>query len=242
MKKLSTSLLLINLLGSGIALASANENIVKLGTKSEWKPYHINTPDGADGIAVRAFACIMARMNQPFIINKKPWARVQYETKQGKLDGFFSASRNSERDSYATLSKVFLPQQRSFYILKAGYGDKTLTLEYIKKNLTFAARAGSNALNSLIKKDFPVIVKPKSEEQLLKLLDKKRVGAILENSVVFDTLINKHGRSLSEFHKLLFEEKQMGVYFSHTFLNNNPDFLQKFNDNVLPCSLISKSE
>ena len=218
----------------------ASNQIITLGTKAEWKPYHISTPYGADGIAVRAVACIMARINQPYVIEQKPWKRVQFETEHGRLDGFFAASRNANRDSYATLSKVFLPQQRSFYLLKEHNKGQSLALNDIKTRLTFAARAGSNALNSLKKKGYSVTVTPQSELQLLMLLDKQRVAAILENTLVFETLLTKSGRTLDEFYKVPLEEKQMGVYFSHTFLKQHPGFLQKFNENVEPCSLLSE--
>lgn len=224
------------------ALARADNHVLVLGSKLNWKPYHVATEYGSDGIAVRAIACIFARMNQPYSIEKKPWARVQHETKNGSLDGFFSASQNAERDSYATLSKVFLPQQRSFYILKKHNINQSLQLEDIKRQLTFAARAGSNALHSLHKKGYPVIVTPKSEQQLLMSLDKQRVGAILENTLVFESLIRKEGRSLDEFYKVPLEEKRMGVYFSNRYLKKYPEFLAKFNNNVVPCSLLPEQE
>lgn len=219
-------------------LAWANAEVLTLGTKQQWKPYHIDTPHGADGIAVRALSCIMARINQPYVIVKKPWKRVQYETKFAKLDGFFSASKNSERDSYATLSKVFLPQTRSFYLLKKNYPSMSLTFDEMKRELSFSARAGSNAVKSLLKNNFPVVIEPKTEMQLLKLLDKNRINAILENTWVFEALIKKENRSLNEFHVIPFEEKNMGVYFSHQYLKKHPSFLAKFNENVDACSLL----
>jgi hypothetical protein len=48
---------------------AAPQYVIKLGTKKEWAPYHINTPDGSDGVAVRMLACIMVRLNQPFEIH-----------------------------------------------------------------------------------------------------------------------------------------------------------------------------
>jgi len=52
-------------------------HIISMGTKQHWVPYHIDLKDGVDGLAVRALACIMARINQPYVIHKLPWARAQ---------------------------------------------------------------------------------------------------------------------------------------------------------------------
>jgi len=231
--------ILICLIFSLVNNVKANDDVVVLGTKVQWKPYHIDTIDGADGIAVRAFSCIMARLNQPYIIRKMPWKRVQYETKQGKLDGFFSASQNSERDSYATLSKVFLPQKRSFYFLKEHNPKISTDVSQWNKELFFGARAGSNALKSLLKNGFKMTIQPQTEYQLLKLLDMKRVDAVLENNLVFESLLKRENRLLTDFHKVLLEEKNMGAYFSHSYLQKHPTFMAKFNDNVEVCSLIS---
>ena len=156
---LKEMLVLLTLSASVSALAESTYSI-QLGTKVEWTPYHMDTPLGGDGMAVRAVACIMSRINQPFMIQKRPWKRAQEETKVGQLDGFFSASKNDTRDSYATLSKVFLPQERIFYSLKKHINIplESYTLDYIHLHVSVGARDGSNTLNSLKKGglDFPI--------------------------------------------------------------------------------------
>ncbi len=216
-------------------------HIIRLGTKAHWEPYHLNVPDGADGIAVRSVACIMARINQPFVIEKKPWKRVQFETKNHKLDGFFAASKNDKRDVYAVQSEVFLPQIRNLYFLKSHHQLNTekYTLDYIKSNFLIGARAGSNALHALEKKNYNVSLTPQTENQLLQALERNRVNAIIENSLVFDTLIKKTKRDPDDFHKVLFGKKNMGVYFGRHFLAKKPGFLAKFNRNIPPCSLLN---
>ncbi len=233
------SLLLSLCLATLNVYAEANV-VVHLGTKVQWAPYHIDTPQGADGIAVRALACIMVRMNQPFVIKKVPWKRAQEETRTGALDGFFSASQNKIRDRYATLSKVFLPQNRVFYSLKANIKVpiKDYTLSYIQKNIQVSARYGSNALNSLKEGQYNIGSTPHTQNQLLSMLEFERLGAVLENSLVFSELIINSDRSMNDFHPVIQKTKNMGVYFGHLFLAKHPDFLEKFNSQVQPCSLL----
>jgi len=224
-------------------VAAESPYIIKLGSKVEWAPYHIDTPHGADGIAVRALACIMSRINQPFMIHKLPWKRAQEETKVGKLDGFFAASRNEKRDRYATLSVVFLPQERIFYTLKETISLplEAYTLEYIKENVSVGARFGSNTLHSLQKGNYTIGAAPHTQSQLLKMLELGRIGAVLENSLVFPDLVQKMGKSMLDFHQVPQKKKDMGVYFGHNFLAEYPGFLEKFNQNVQACSLLNYS-
>jgi len=213
-----------------------SQTVVKLGTKKEWPPYHIDTPSGADGIAVRTVACIMARINQPFTIHKKPWKRVQFETKVNHLDGFFSASQNEVRDSYATLSNLFLPQQRVFYAKTntVNLPFEQFTLEYIQSK-KIAARAGSNALHSLKLGEYNIVAAPKTQQALVKMLEEQRVDVILENSLVFEKTILDLGKEKTDYYALVKETKNMGVYFSHLFLERNKSFLERFNNNIQPC-------
>lgn len=216
---------------------AAPQYVIKLGTKKEWAPYHINTPDGSDGVAVRMLACIMVRLNQPFEIHKKPWARVQFETKIGKLDGFFSASKNSERDSFALQTSTFIQQNKMFYIKKnnSNFDPKEHDLNYIRENLTVSARASSNGLTSLQKMKYNIIATPQTTAQLLRLLDLKRVDAIIENDEVFDNLLKNKNLSASNYHKILMERKDMGVYFGKHFTESRPKFIEKFNKNIAAC-------
>jgi len=223
-----------------ILAVAKDPEVVKIGTKVDWPPYHLSTEHGADGESIRALSCIMARINQPFIIEKLPWARAQAQTKDGKLDGFFSASKNSKRDAYATQSEVFLPQYRKIYALKKliKITKKNFTIDYIKKNFSIGARRESNALFSVREKAFNVTFVPNEGIQLIKALHLNRVQSVVENSLVFPQYVKKLGYKMDEFLSVTLEKKDMGVYFSNKFLKENPAFLEKFNEQVPYCTLI----
>ncbi|OUS28391.1 hypothetical protein A9Q99_12785 [Gammaproteobacteria bacterium 45_16_T64] len=225
---------------SCVSVYAHSPHIVTLSTKASWPPYHKDIDPGADGIAVRAVACIMARINQPFTINKVPWARAQGLTKEGKSDGFFSASQNDVRDSYAAQSDVFIPQTRAFYTLKqhVPIAINNYDVEYIRAHMTVSARFASNALKSLEKDNFSIAGKPKSEDLLFRMINANRVGAILENTIVFRGLLEKHQRKIDDYVEIIYQTKNMGVYFSLAFLTSHPTFLSAFNRHIPPCSLL----
>ncbi|WP_448548971.1 substrate-binding periplasmic protein [Thalassotalea fusca] len=219
------------------ALKTESAEVAQLGTKVEWEPYHVNTPEGADGIAVRAVSCILTRINQPFQINKMPWARVQIATQHGQLDGFFAASQNNERDTYATLSDLFIPQQRVFYFNKRmlKHTAESYDIDFIKKHVKVSARNGSNALHSIESSGFMVESHPNTQHQLLNMLDTGRIEAVLENSLVFESLIKESNKDMADYLQVTYQMKNMGVYWSHKYLTDNPEFLARFNRNIVPC-------
>ncbi|GLX80512.1 hypothetical protein tinsulaeT_38520 [Thalassotalea insulae] len=232
------------LLFSITSLANEPDYIVRMGTEIEWAPYHLSTDKGSDGLSVRAFACIMARINQPFTISKLPWKRAQVMTKTGELDGFFSASHSKQRDQYAVQSKVFLPQRRSLYLLKSQLNQpvNTYTADYVKQHLTTGARQGSNALNSLRKHGFQINITTRDTAALLKVLLHHRIDAILENGLVFLQTIEQSGHTQEEFLEIPLEEHPMGAYFSKAFLAKHPTFLQDFNQQVNACTLLQQEQ
>lgn len=221
--------------------AYERDYIVRLGSEVEWAPYHVSTEKGADGMSVRAVACIMARINQPYTIEKLPWKRAQVMTKVGGLDGFFSASKSDDRDAFAVQSKVFLPQKRSFFLLKKNLTKpfETYTPKYIKKHFLTAGRQGSNALKSLEQHGYKVVVKTRDTASLIEALKHNRVDAILDNELVLLNDIKGTNFKPHDFLIVTLEEHPMGVYFSKEFLQTRPEFLVDFNREVDACTLIS---
>ena len=213
---------------------------IKLGTKVAWPPYHIDLKSGAAGVAVEAVDCVMARIKQPYEINKLPWSRAQALTKSGALDGFFSASQSDKRDGYAELSRVFIPQIRKFYFLKKYFPAKVelYSIDYIKESFTVGARFSSNAMNYLKINNYNIGAEHLSETVLMRMLDAGRMDAVLENSLVFALMVKNLDRSMDEYLSIEVGKKNMGVYFSKIFLDKHPSFLALFNENIPPCSLI----
>jgi ABC-type amino acid transport substrate-binding protein len=222
------------------AIQADSSFTVKLGTKVAWPPYHIDLESGSAGVAVEALDCVMARIKQPYVINKLPWSRAQALTKSGVLDGFFSASQSEKRDNYAEISSVFIPQIRKFYFLKKYFPAKlsVYSTDYIKESFTVGARFSSNAMNYLKTNNYNIGAEHLSETVLMRMLDAGRMDAILENSLVFALMVKNQDRSMDEFLSVEVGKKNMGVYFSKIFLDKYPNFLTLFNENIPPCSLI----
>lgn len=182
----------------------------------------------------------MVRIKQPYVINKLPWSRAQALTKSGVLDGFFSASQSDKRDSYAQLSRVFIPQIRKFYFLKKYLPAEVelYSIDYIKQSFTVGARFSSNAMSYLKIHNFNIGAEHLSKTVLMKMRDAGRMDAVLDNSLVFALMVKNLDRSIDEYLSVEVGKKTWGVYFSKIYLDQHPNFLTLFNDNIPPCSLI----
>ena len=223
---------LLLLLTSQIAAATEVDRVITITTQ-EWAPYQMQVGQKNEGYAIKALACVMDKLQQPYKVIFLPWGRAQLEVKQGNYDGFFSASHNNERDDFAVLSNTFIAQQWSFYLLKNT--AIPLNQDAIKSNAQFGARRYSNATFWLQKHNYNVIHQTSTLDELISLLEKNRIGAILENNLFFEAAAKRVNIPLSDFSVVPNLDRSLGVYFGKTFLTQYPDFLDKFNQHTENC-------
>ncbi|WP_434939598.1 substrate-binding periplasmic protein [Shewanella sp. HL-SH8] len=229
---------LLLLLSSQLAAAAVVDKVITITTQ-EWAPYQIEVGQKNDGYAIKALDCVMDKLQQPYKVIFLPWGRAQLEVKQGKYDGFFSASHNNERDGFAVLSNTFIAQQWNFYLLKNT--AIPLNQDAIKSNAQFGARRHSNATFWLKEHNYNVIHQASTLDELIYLLEKNRIGAILENNLFFEAAAKRVNIPVSNFAVVPNLDRSLGVYFGKTFLKQYPDFLDKFNQHTESCRFTSET-
>ncbi len=184
------------------------------------------------GIAVEVVDCVMRRMGQPYDVQVLPWARAQKLVQQGDADGFFAASRNSERDSYAEQTATIAPQQWRWYLLSSNAADP-LSPEF-RATALVGSFVGANMLDWLRERGYRAVATPPTTAGLLKMLRAGRVDAILANNLVMERLIREQGLD-GQLRSVLQEDRPLGVYFSKAFLAGRPGFLERFNAQLGAC-------
>jgi len=203
-------------------------------TTHELPPYSFR--EGTDqrlrGVAVEVVDCALSRIGRPYEVQVVPWARAQKLVQNGEADGFFAASRNTERDAYGVQSAIIADQQWRWYLM-AGNPADPLTAEFRDK-ATVGSFIGANMLDWLRERGFRVEATPPTTEALLKMLRAGRIDAILANNLVMEQLIREQGLE-GRLRSVLQEDKPLGVYFSKAFVARNPGFLERFNEQVAPC-------
>ncbi len=202
-------------------------------TTQVWPPYQTYENNVLDGFAVRVVTCVLEKMGRPYQIDVYPWKRAQKIVASGKAHGFFSASRNQMRDSYATISESIAEQKWNWYVLKGS--SLTPVHDSFKKEAQVAAMLGSNMLTWLYENGYNVSGTPKDTEGLIKALLKKRYDAMLANDLVVEEVLQKMKLSPSQFLVFSNKDKPLGVYWSKKFLSENPEFLERFNAHIRVC-------
>ncbi|QFU22906.1 transporter substrate-binding domain-containing protein [Shewanella sp. YLB-09] len=214
------------------SLASEIDKVITISTQ-EWPPYQNESSFAQTGFAITALKCVMKRMKQKYRVIFIPWGRAQNGVAQGKYDGFFSASQNNIRDSYAVHSKTFIEQEWNFYLLKES--SIPHTKQAIKQQAQFGSRKYANTTHWLLQHDYNVIHETTRVDELIKLLLAGKIDGIMENKLLFRDAINRAHMPISDFVVVPNIDKPLGVYFGKIFLKAYPDFLTQFNQHTDVC-------
>ncbi len=203
-------------------------------TTQDWAPYQTYESHIVDGFAVATVSCIMEMMDKSYEMRVLPWKDAQTEVKEQKAHGFFSASQNSKRDAYATLSTPIADQQWNWYLLKSNPlnpSDPTF-----KEKAKVAGIAGSNMVTWLTDNQYNITEDNIIDmHTLVETLRSKKVDAIYANNLAMRTAVQLMKLSMDDFTMITTKDKPVGVYWSKEFLAANPGFLEKFNSLVSMC-------
>ncbi|MGE0735080.1 MAG: substrate-binding periplasmic protein [Alphaproteobacteria bacterium] len=215
-----------------IAMSRAEPTTLLLTTQ-HWPPYHELKNGTPHGIAITALDCILDRMKQPRRIEFLPWRRAQDEVRAGRAHGFLLASHSPERDRFARLSAPIAPQTWAWYLPHGS--TLSPTREEFKSSARTSALAGSNMAQWLTDSGYKVGGFAATTDQLVLMLQRGRVDAVLANTLVFDYSVAQLQIPATQFRRAGEVRRPLGVYFSRRFLAENPTFLNRFNAEVARC-------
>jgi ABC-type amino acid transport substrate-binding protein len=212
--------------------ALADTAVLKL-TTHDLPPYSYRDADQRlQGLAVEVVECALTRMDMPYSIKVTAWARAQKLVEDCMADGFFAGSRNPERDAYAVKSAIIAEQQWRWYLLADNPSDPST--EGFRQQANVSSFIGANMLDWLVDNHYQVASPPKDTDGLLKMLQAKRVDAILANNLVMQRSLQQQGLE-NEIRSVLLKDKPLGVYFAKRFISAHPGFLERFNTHVGVC-------
>lgn len=181
--------------------------------------------------------CIFEEMNREVEFVPVPWKRAQKGVEKGAFDGFFIASRNKNRDAYATASSALITSE---WVYVVRY-EQTLTPgNPAFKELDFAANVGTARHQWLISQKKlgnlnGNITSGLTAEDTWKMLLRKRFDVLLENGPNVRKMLAGNQFDKRKFRYSLARKVPLSVYFSNSFLKDEPGFLKSFNDNVVNC-------
>lgn len=198
----------------------------------DWPPYHIVENGQISGPAVTVVRCAVSRMGVTMRLEAFPWARAQMMVQQGQADGFFTASQTPDRDVWAVLSGPVTWSTIVWYLPRDSTKDPTQD-----KNLPVASMRGSAFGDYLDRNHYTNITKLGAVSDVLRLLLKGRVDAVLLTEATADdafrTILTPSDRE--KLRLIPVSKHPLGVYFARSFLERAPGFLDAFNSATAQC-------
>lgn len=185
-------------------------------------------PDNQDA-SRRQIDCIFQRMQQPYQLLSLPWLRARQEVRLNRLDGYFSAILLSEMEPFGELSAPL-------YLENWYWIEHLQSVKLAGQEKALGAVRGSHQQKWFQLMAETVTTEVNTDEELVRLLQLKRVDRILMDLEAFQLNAERLGLNQSDYQLSFFRYVPLGVYFSNQFLQLRPQFLSRFNALIAGCS------
>lgn len=168
--------------------------------------------------------CAVSRLELPYQATEKPWLRCIHETRSESFDGVYPLAQMDFMIGGVTGNMVAsdpVSIEKWYWLTLKNPADL--------KSLRFGAIRGSNQHVWLMSQGLSVSVEANSVEQLFMMLEGGRVDVILgtERDLPF-----AETRGISHY---FVRYLPLHAYFKPEFLEQMPDFLAHFNDQLTTC-------
>jgi ABC-type amino acid transport substrate-binding protein len=175
--------------------------------------------------------CIFKQMDRDYSVQVMPWRRAYQDVKSNRIDGFFTAIPMRQVDPYAVLSSPLVLENWYWF-----WRVDTIAPESWREGYKLGSILGSQQETWLGDAGYKVEMSANNLPQLIKLLQGKRIDVILADREHFVQAANELKMDANNFQSRFFRYVPLGVYFNEQFLNQNPDFLLGFNQQITRCS------
>lgn len=201
-------------------------------------PYQEMVGDSLDGTSMRAFDCVMDRLDQRYQVDLSPWLRAHEQVRQGLAQGVFSVAPDAARDPDAGRLSLPLALERWVWVTSTPAGPVPAQ---VRTGLPVAAVLGSNQLKWLRAHEADVDGAARSGAQLLRMLTAGRVAAVLMDEAELASARREAGIDPTGLTIAFERYMPLGVFFSAAFLKAHPGFIERFNAQVPHCAAANMS-
>ncbi len=191
-----------------------------------------NSPYNKGGIAEDVFnrvECILIKIKQPFTIQLLPWKRAQVGVSQDRDHGFFPASKNKIRQEKYIASNLI--NDGFIYWFTEASSQLNPNRDSLK-NLKVGAIRGTSAAKWASKKTL-ALHETTDQDKLFELLYHQRVEAVITSLESYKSSDVFH--SNRKYKVLKAYPRKQYVFFSKSFINHQPQFLERFNAEIDGC-------
>ena len=191
----------------------------------EYAPYTSTAGGKPHGIGVDKVVPLLTALGIESKISGGSFGDAVTAIKEGRADGFFLASQNSERDAVAILFAPIVFNNWFWYLAADSKLDPKgadFNRATIVGTVSFSAQAAW-----LNKNDFHVRIVPTADSLPGMLLEHKGINSILGPELVINDAIAKAGLTPDKFRSVLADRKPFGLYVAKTWLNAHPEMAGK---------------
>ncbi len=175
--------------------------------------------------------CVFADLPYTPTFRNMPLARARLNLLQGKVDGYFGITQNLNIAKVAELSAPLLVKQWYRY----SYEPRLLDLPVNDPYLRLGVMDSDNPMYWLLEQGIKPAITARSQDQLLQLLDKRRVNQTITDASSLRAVLD--GRIPPARRFLRFAA--LSVYFNRDFLQQHPDFFPAFEQAAESCRVAS---
>lgn len=174
--------------------------------------------------------CVFKKMQYQYRVQVTPWRRAYLDVKSERVDGFFTAIPMSHVDTYASLSAPLVLENWYWF-----WRADTEAPETWRDGYKLGSILGSQQEVWLAESGYKVETSANNLPQLIKLLQTKRIDAILADHEHFLQASASLNFNPDEFQSRFFRYVPLGVYFNQHFLQERAGFLSRFNQHLNAC-------
>ncbi|MFT5594725.1 MAG: polar amino acid transport system substrate-binding protein [Oceanicoccus sp.] len=195
----------------------------------DFKPFTYTENGSIKGIAVSDVNAVFKGIDTTLSIKQYGnYSLLLKALKKGEIDGFFLATKNSERDRYAVFSKAIRYNNWTWFTLKGN--DINPEHSDFKYQSIVGTIGKTNTFRWLSRNGYQV--KSESAEELLTALLNKDIHAAFLAEKVFENTYKEAGLSPNTFNRYIEIKRPFSIYISKTYLSANPNFMEILNSNI----------
>lgn len=224
---------IIFLLGLMIHEVQAQAPItMRLGTNI-MPPYTVLSDDHQlNGKATTTLNCVFEALpDYRYETFVAPWPRVVRLAGQGNIDGWFLYVKNATSDRFAELSEPL--QLESWY----WYSHQSISDARLEdfRDQRILVLSGTYQQLWLEARGFNQLLTVQSYDSLVRAFLARRADHLLISNLVFDEILVNFDVDLTNIDQRFVGYIQLGFYVTHSFVADNPEFMQRFNSAAHDC-------
>lgn len=190
-------------------------------------PYQLLVGSDVQGTTVDTLRCALKDTEWRPDVRIVPQRRAIHSLERGLVDGYLAITQSSTISEFATLSAPLALEK--WYL----YSKEPVELA----NARLGAIAGSNEAIWLKDHGYSLTIQVSGLEQLIALMERDRIDAMLVDQQVMDALQEQTSTPpmVHNLQRQFIRFAPLGIYVGNNFTKAHPGFLNRFNDNLDNC-------